>query len=78
MGNMWVQGDTWHLAAELHKLDLTLNVLTFGYSVLHVEPDAVYRNPMRHLLSFKGVHSSRMRCPLTGPKECRKTPLVSL
>lgn len=52
-----MQGDTWHLAAELHKLELILNALTFGYSVLYVEPDAaVFRNPMPHLLSLTVGH----------------------
>lgn len=53
-----MQGDTWHLAAELHKLELILNALTFGYSVLYVEPTtAVFRNPMPHLLSLTVGHS---------------------
>ena len=42
------------MAAELHKLELILNVLTSGYSVLYMEPDAtVFRNPMLHLLSLQ-------------------------
>ena len=46
------------MAAELHKLELILNVLTSGYSVLYMEPDGtVFRNPMLHLLSLQ-VHSS--------------------
>ncbi len=53
-----MQGNPWHVAAELHKLELILNVLTSGYSVLYMEPDAtVFRNPMLHLLSLQ-VHSS--------------------
>ena len=53
-----MQGDSRHLAAELHKLELILSALTFGYSVLYVEPDtAVYRNPMPHLLSLTVGHS---------------------
>lgn len=50
---MW-QGDSWHVAAELHKLELILNILTFGYSVIFMDPDTVvYHNPMHHLLSLK-------------------------
>ena len=42
------------MAAELHKLELILNVLTSGHSVLYMEPDAtVFRNPMLHLLSLQ-------------------------
>ena len=49
-----MQGDAWQAAAELHKLELILNVLTCGYSVLYMEPDAtVFRNPMLHLLSLQ-------------------------
>ena len=62
-----MQGDTWHIAAELHKLELILNALTFGYSVLYVEPDtAVFRNPMPHLLSLTVGHSPAllMNCSL--------------
>ncbi|EIE22961.1 hypothetical protein COCSUDRAFT_41969 [Coccomyxa subellipsoidea C-169] len=47
-------GDAWHVAAELHKLELILNILTLGYSVLYVDVDHVfYRNPMHHLLSLQ-------------------------
>jgi hypothetical protein len=52
-----MQGDGWHLVAELHKLELILNSLTFGYSVLFVESNtAVFRNPMPHLLSLTVGH----------------------
>ena len=50
----WLQADVWRVAAELHKLELVLNVLTFGYSVLYLEPDTiVFRNPLQHLLSLQ-------------------------
>ena len=49
-----MQGSAWHVAAELHKLELILDVLTSGYSVLYMEPDStVFRNPMLHLLSLQ-------------------------
>ena len=49
-----MQRNTWHVAGELHKLELILNVLMSGYSVLYLDPDAiVFRNPMLHLLSLK-------------------------
>ncbi|CAL8465577.1 g5113 [Coccomyxa elongata] len=45
-------GDAWHLAAELHKLELILNILTLGYSVAYVDVDTMFfRNPMPFLLS---------------------------
>ncbi|KAK9903476.1 hypothetical protein WJX75_006537 [Coccomyxa subellipsoidea] len=47
-------GDAWHVAAELHKLELILNILTFGYSVVYVDVDTIFfRNPMHHLLSLQ-------------------------
>jgi len=51
---LFLQGDAWHLAAELHKLELILNIVTLGYSVVYVDVDTVFfRNPMNHLLSLK-------------------------
>lgn len=51
------------MAAELHKLELILNVLTFGYSVLYVSPDTtVFRNPMDHLLSLKVGPALSLHC----------------
>lgn len=64
-GGVCTQGSAWHAAAELHKLELILNVLTLGYSVLYMEPDAtVFRNPMLHLLSLQVCSS-----PQTLPEE---------
>jgi hypothetical protein len=53
----WSQGDAWHVVAELHKLELILNILTFGYSVVYVDVDTIFfRNPMHHLLSLQVMH----------------------
>ncbi len=42
------------MAAELHKLELILNILTLGYSVVFMDPDTVvYHNPMHHILSLE-------------------------
>lgn len=58
-GCSFSQGDAWHLAAELHKLELILNIVTLGYSVVYVDVDTVFfRNPMIHLLSLKVTPSS--------------------
>ena len=52
-----MQGDSWRLAAELHKLELIHEVLAFGYSAVYVELDTVFfRNPMQHLLSLQVCH----------------------
>ena len=49
-----MQGNSWQLATELHKLELVHEVLAFGYSAVYVELDTVfYRNPMQHLLSLQ-------------------------
>ena len=37
-----MQGDSWQLAAELHKLELVHEVLAFGYSAVYVELDTVF------------------------------------
>ncbi len=66
-----MKGDAWHAAAELHKLELILNILTFGYSVLYLEPDVtVFRNPMPHLLSLQ------VCCPAHTPSS-KKFPHTS-
>lgn len=52
-----MQGDSWQLAAELHKLELVHEVLAFGYSAVYVELDTVFfHNPMQHLLSLQVCH----------------------
>ena len=52
-----MQGDSWQLAAELYKLELIHEVLTFGYSAVYVELDTVFfRSPMQHLLSLQVCH----------------------
>ena len=45
------------MVAELHKLELILNILTFGYSVVCVDVDTIFfRDPMHHLLSLQVMH----------------------
>ena len=52
-----MQGDSWQLAAKLHKLELIHGVLASGYSAVYVELDTVFfRNPMQHLLSLQVCH----------------------
>ena len=48
-----VQDEAWFAAAELHKLELLLNVATLGYAALWLDIDSiVFRNPLPHLLSL--------------------------
>lgn len=48
-----VQDDAWFAAAELHKLELLLNVATLGYAALWLDIDSVvFRNPLPHLLTL--------------------------
>ena len=48
-----VQDEAWFAAAELHKLELLLNVATLGYAALWLDIDSiVFRNPLPHLLAL--------------------------
>jgi hypothetical protein len=45
--------EAWFAAAELHKLELLLNVATLGYAALWLDIDSiVFRNPLPHLLAL--------------------------
>ncbi|KAK9826435.1 hypothetical protein WJX81_005445 [Elliptochloris bilobata] len=47
------QDEAWFAAAELHKLELLLNVATLGYAALWLDIDSVvFRNPLPHLLAL--------------------------
>lgn len=47
------QDEAWFAAAELHKLELLLNVATLGYAALWLDIDSiVFRNPLTHLLAL--------------------------
>lgn len=63
-----LQGDAWHLAAELHKLELILNILTLGYSVAYVDVDTMFfRNPMPILLSSQVCPPQQLQGALPKP-----------
>ncbi|KAK9835027.1 hypothetical protein WJX81_005124 [Elliptochloris bilobata] len=46
-------GDEWFAAVSMNKLELVLNVMTLGYSVLWMDLDVVaYRNPLPYLIGL--------------------------